>query len=188
MMTNSRLYRMSLLLILFVTTFASADERPAPRATGDLGVVIERAAGRIAIVDTSAREKIATVDDLGDLSHASVVYSRDERYAYVFGRDGGLTKYDQLTQSIVKMLDVPCQYPIPELPQGKKLNQSQIQVNLTSTDSAQTLPQRASAADCAQGGWFFDAAAATINLCPATCTAESVRSVEVLIGCLDDLG
>jgi len=100
MMTNSRLYRMSLLLILFVTTFASADERPAPRATGDLGVVIERAAGRIAIVDTSAREKIATVDDLGDLSHASVVYSRDERYAYVFGRDGGLTKVDLLTQSI----------------------------------------------------------------------------------------
>lgn len=33
---------------------------------------------------------------LGDLSHASLVYSRDGRYAYVFGRDGGLSKVDLL--------------------------------------------------------------------------------------------
>jgi protein NirF len=39
---------------------------------------------------------------LGDLSHASAVYSRDGRYAYVFGRDGGLTKVDLLGMSIVK--------------------------------------------------------------------------------------
>ena len=36
------------------------------------------------------------VDGLGDLSHASLVFSRDARYAYVFGRDGGLTKVDLL--------------------------------------------------------------------------------------------
>lgn len=39
---------------------------------------------------------------LGDLSHASIVYSRDARYGYVFGRDGGLTKVDILQQKIVK--------------------------------------------------------------------------------------
>jgi protein NirF len=40
------------------------------------------------------------VEGLGDLSHASAVFSPDERYAYVFGRDGGLTKIDILEQSV----------------------------------------------------------------------------------------
>ena len=70
------------------------------RGTGDLGVVIERAAGRIQVVDTSARSSLATIGGLGDLSHASVVFSRDGRYAYVFGRDGALTKVDLLRQRI----------------------------------------------------------------------------------------
>ena len=69
---------------------------PALRGTGDLGVIIERAAGRVQLVDTSARVAIGSVTGLGDLSHASVVYSRDGRYAFVFGRDGGLTKVDLL--------------------------------------------------------------------------------------------
>jgi protein NirF len=70
------------------------------RGTGDLGVVVEREAGRVQIIDTTARATLATVEGLGDLSHASVVYSRDARYAYVFGRDGGLTKVDMLAQRI----------------------------------------------------------------------------------------
>ena len=73
----------------------------ALRGTGDLGVVIERADGRVKIIDTSAHAVLATVDGLGDLSHASVVFSRDARYAFVFGRDGGLTKVDLLQAKIV---------------------------------------------------------------------------------------
>ena len=72
------------------------------RGTGDLGVVIERAAGRVQIVDSTARTSLATVGGLGDLSHASVVYSRDGRYAYVFGRDGGLSKLDLLEARVVR--------------------------------------------------------------------------------------
>ena len=72
------------------------------RGTGDLGIVIERAIGRVAIVDTTARSILARVDGLGDLSHASAVFSRDGRYAYVFGRDGGLTKIDLLLARIDK--------------------------------------------------------------------------------------
>ncbi|HSG95135.1 MAG TPA: cytochrome D1 domain-containing protein, partial [Afifellaceae bacterium] len=53
------------------------------RGTGDLGVVIERASGSVLIVDTSAHKRLARVENLGDISHASVVFSRDERYAYV---------------------------------------------------------------------------------------------------------
>ena len=71
------------------------------RGTGDLGVVIERADGRVKIVETSGRSVLATVEGLGDLSHASVVFSRDARYAFVFGRDGGLTKVDLLQAKIV---------------------------------------------------------------------------------------
>jgi protein NirF len=70
------------------------------RGTGDLGIVVERAAGSLQIVDTSARASLARVKGLGDLSHASAVYSRDGRYAFVFGRDGGLTKVDLLLARI----------------------------------------------------------------------------------------
>ncbi|WP_198243466.1 cytochrome D1 domain-containing protein [methane-oxidizing endosymbiont of Gigantopelta aegis] len=74
------------------------------RATGDLGVVIERAQGSVLLVNTSRREILAKIEGLGDLSHASVVFSRDQRYAYVFGRDGGLTKIDLLQNKIKKRI------------------------------------------------------------------------------------
>ncbi len=72
------------------------------RGTGDLGIVIERASGSVQIVDTTARTSLFRVENLGDLSHASAVFSRDERYAYVFGRDGGLSKIDLLCGQLVK--------------------------------------------------------------------------------------
>ena len=75
---------------------------PAPRGTGDLGLVIERAAGRVQVVETTGRTALDAVEGLGDLSHASVVFSRDGRNAYVFGRDGGLTKVDLLKARIEK--------------------------------------------------------------------------------------
>ncbi|MBI3148759.1 MAG: protein nirF [Betaproteobacteria bacterium] len=71
------------------------------RGTGDLGVVIERTRGAVQVIDTSARRSLGEIAGLGDLSHASVVYSRDGRYGYVFGRDGGLSKIDLLTRSLV---------------------------------------------------------------------------------------
>ncbi|NRA72118.1 MAG: protein nirF [Gammaproteobacteria bacterium] len=74
------------------------------RATGDMGVVIERATGQVQIVNHSNNEILAEIDGLGDLSHASIVYSRDQRYAYVFGRDGGLTKIDILKDQIAKRI------------------------------------------------------------------------------------
>lgn len=72
----------------------------ALRGTGDLGVIIERASGSVQIVDTTQMTAIASVAGLGDLSHASLVYARDGRYAYVFGRDGGLSKLDLLKGEI----------------------------------------------------------------------------------------
>ena len=68
--------------------------------TGDLGVVVERARGTLALVNTSSRTLLAEVPGLGDLSHASVVFSRDGANAYVFGRDGGLTQVNLPAQRI----------------------------------------------------------------------------------------
>lgn len=72
------------------------------RGTGDMGIIIERAQGTLQIIETTGQSRLATIEGLGDLSHASAVFSRDGRYAYIFGRDGGLTKVDILTNSIVK--------------------------------------------------------------------------------------
>ena len=73
---------------------------PAGRGSGDLGLVIERESGSIDVLDTSARTRLGTVTGLGDLSHASLVFSRDGARAYVFGRDGALTKVNLITGRI----------------------------------------------------------------------------------------
>ena len=90
-----------ILSVLLAVPAAAADPL---RGTGDLGLVIERASGSALIVDTTHHAELARIEGLGDVSHASVVFSRDERYAYVFGRDGGLTKIDMLEQRIANRI------------------------------------------------------------------------------------
>lgn len=75
---------------------------PELRGTGDLGLIIERTQGAITLVDTTHQTSYARIAGLGDLSHASAVFSRDARYAYLFGRDGGLSKIDLLQATLVK--------------------------------------------------------------------------------------
>ncbi|HNQ04000.1 MAG TPA: cytochrome D1 domain-containing protein [Thiobacillaceae bacterium] len=74
------------------------------RGSGDLGIAVERAKGSLQWLDTSKLSSLGRIEGLGDLSHASAVFSRDARYAYVFGRDGGLTKVDMLTGQVVKRI------------------------------------------------------------------------------------
>lgn len=101
--TSSRRGSLGGALLALAAGLAMASAAAADlRGTGDLGVVIERAAGRVQVVDTTARRVLGTVGGLGDLSHASVVFSRDGRYAFVFGRDGGLTKVDLLERKIAR--------------------------------------------------------------------------------------
>lgn len=76
-------------------------EAPVLRGTGNLGVVIERATGSVLVVDQTQHAAIGRIEGLGDLSHASLVYSPDERFAYVFGRDGALSKIDILEHRVV---------------------------------------------------------------------------------------
>lgn len=89
------------LLCLFYALNAFADDF---RATGDLGLVIERESGSALIINTSKPSQLARIEELGDLSHSSVVFSRDERFAYIFGRDGGLNKIDMLLDKVEKRI------------------------------------------------------------------------------------
>ena len=95
---------MKSLLAVLAALLLSACAAPVLRGTGDLGIVIERASGSVAVVDSSAKSVLGRVEGLGDLSHASAVYSRDGRYAYVFGRDGGLSKIDLLERKIARRI------------------------------------------------------------------------------------
>lgn len=90
----------SILLSAATGLLLSACAQTPLRGTGDLGVVVERSTGSIQIIESQKHTALARLTGLGDLSHASVVFSPDQRYAYVFGRDGGLSKIDLLTQRI----------------------------------------------------------------------------------------
>jgi protein NirF len=70
-------------------------------ARAELGLVVERATGSLQLVDDAKRASLARIEGLGDLSHASLVYSGDGRFAYVFGRDGGLTKVELASAKVV---------------------------------------------------------------------------------------
>ena len=85
---------------LALLPFAAQAQEPCC-ATGDLGLVIERATGSVLLVDRSEHAALGAIKGLGDLSHASMTYSPDERFAYVFGRDGGLSKVDLLKREVV---------------------------------------------------------------------------------------
>jgi len=89
-------------LVSLLAACAGAPTTPTnpTKGTGDLGVVVERGSGTLAIVDTSERRVLAEVPGLGDLSHASVVFSRDGGSAFVFGRDGALTRVNLSTRRI----------------------------------------------------------------------------------------
>ena len=99
-------YRMlpALTLTLWAALAVSLAACTELRGTGDLGIVVERATGSVLVVETTHHSRLSQVEGLGDLSHASAVYSRDQRYAYVFGRDGGLSKVDLLEGRIEKRI------------------------------------------------------------------------------------
>ncbi len=90
--------------LILLTAVLLCSPNSSARGTGDLGIVIERADGSVQIIETTTNSSLGRIEGLGDLSHASAVYSRDEQYAYIFGRDGGLTKIDIVNKKIVKRI------------------------------------------------------------------------------------
>ncbi len=101
-MIFSRRSLLALPLLAVVPGIAAANL--VVHGTGDLGIIIERASSSILIVETTTRTQLARIEGLGDMSHATVVFSPDQRYGFVFGRDGGLTKIDLLEAKVVKRI------------------------------------------------------------------------------------
>jgi protein NirF len=66
----------------------------AGAAAAETVLVIERASGAVQLVDQERYAARARIEGLGDLSHATAVFTPDRRHAFVFGRDGGLSKLD----------------------------------------------------------------------------------------------
>lgn len=89
------------ILIFILFSGCSSFNKNELRGTGDLGVIIERSHGSVLIIENITNTVIGRVEGLGDLSHASVVFHRSGQFAYVFARDGGLTKIDLLQKKII---------------------------------------------------------------------------------------
>lgn len=62
--------------------------------TAALMVIVERESGSVVVVDSVNHEVLGRVGGLGNLRHASAVFSRDGRFVYLIGRDGTLSKID----------------------------------------------------------------------------------------------
>ncbi len=81
------------------------DKRPL-YGTAALMVIVERESESVVVVNGVTHEMIGRVEGLGNMRHASMVFSRDGRYAYPIGRDGTLTKIDLLTLKIEQQVKV----------------------------------------------------------------------------------
>lgn len=92
-----------ILLALSLPLQSSADERRW--GTASLVVVVERQAGSVLIIDSSRHELLGRISGLGNLTHATVKFSPDARYAYVIGRTGEVSKIDLLTLKLVKQVN-----------------------------------------------------------------------------------
>lgn len=73
--------------------------------TASLVVVVERLAGSVLVIDSSRHELLGRVSGLGNLTHATVKFSPDARYAYVIGREAQVSKIDLLTLKLVKQVN-----------------------------------------------------------------------------------
>ena len=91
-------------LVFMLALLSGPGLHAAPEVKPDLGVVIARATGSVMLIDANKRSSLGIIPGFGDLSHASVVFADDERYAYIFGRDGGLSKLDLRQKTISKRI------------------------------------------------------------------------------------
>jgi len=83
-----------------------ADERGSlPRwGTGSLMLVVEREAGSVLVFDASRHELLGRVGGLGNLTHGTIKFSKDGRYAYVLGREALVSKIDLYTLQVVRQV------------------------------------------------------------------------------------
>jgi hypothetical protein len=91
---------------------------------------------------------------------------------------------------------VPCEFEIPEPPQGEVLNPDEVQVVYTpAVGDAEEIPRLASRDVCTDqraknGGWYYDDndAPTRVRVCPCTCSRFGAGNVEIRLGCEPQIG
>lgn len=98
--------------------------------------------------------------------------------------------YDAVFQAIAAGViagsKVDCAFPIPEAPEGQKVDRDSVVVQYTASGSGtkSDFTQVASAAECVPGAFYMDTE--TISLCPDTCStvqADDAAKISVLFAC-----
>ena len=100
--------------------------------------------------------------------------------------------FDTLTTAIAVPVVIPCEYGIPDPPDGTELDFGRVNVRYTSGGGAATVYPFVGLddgrADCTSGGWYYDdiSAPGAIVLCPSTCEViqgDAEGRVDVELGC-----
>jgi protein NirF len=91
-----------LAIFIFIIAFSQAHavEQKKTYGTASLMVVVERERGSVAVFDSIKHELLGRVEGLGNLRHATMVFSRDARYAYIIARDGIVSKVDLINMAV----------------------------------------------------------------------------------------
>lgn len=92
-----------LLLAFFILLIAFSHAHALEKktyGTASLMVVVERERGSVAVFDSIKHELLGRVEGLGNLRHATMVFSRDARYAFVIARDGVVSKVDLINMAV----------------------------------------------------------------------------------------
>lgn len=101
----TRLALASLILFSLNAPAPAADPAGPPAwGTGALVLVVEREAGSVLVIDSSRHRLLGRVTGLGNLTHATVKFSRDGRFAYVLGREAVVSQIDLRTLRVVKQV------------------------------------------------------------------------------------
>lgn len=103
----------------------------------------------------------------------------------------GNTQNDLLQALLdIQQVAVSCSFAMPESPDPTKpIDPNQVNIDLSSGGTTDTVPQVASASDCGPaGGWYYDDPTdpSIIELCPVTCdeaNASPDNGISVTVGC-----
>ncbi|HBQ19283.1 MAG: VWA domain-containing protein [Sandaracinaceae bacterium] len=99
--------------------------------------------------------------------------------------------FDSLTAAIAVPQRIPCEYDIPDPPEGEELDLMRVNVRFRSSGGDSTVfpyVGGSDGADCTTPGWYYDdpAAPTRIILCPNACTqisGDAGGRVDVELGC-----
>lgn len=98
------------------------------------------------------------------------------------------TETKTVIETVVESSSLPCEWAIPEQPEGKVFDRDKVNIRLTADGAETNFVRVPSSAACEGNAWHFDNADAPTRLiaCPTACQnieAKPAGKIEVLLGC-----